>query len=85
VQDHPEAEQCEHGDRDVVGIAADEVPECVAEQQADDGIAISKLDITRLTRRRALAGKPRIPSAAATANVSSPSGTMSRISFSTEA
>ena len=46
------------------------------------GIAISKPDITRLTRRRSRGGSPRIPSAAETAKVSSPSGNTKRISLS---
>ena len=36
VQEHPDAEQGEDGDRDVLGGAADDVPERMAEQKSDD-------------------------------------------------
>ncbi len=49
------------------------------------GITISKLDITRLTPNRSRRGRPRIPSAAETANVSNPSGSTNKASFTTAA
>ena len=37
MDEHPQAEQGEHGDRDVVGGAPDEPAERAAEEQSDDG------------------------------------------------
>ena len=45
------------------------------------GIAVSKDDRMRLIRSRSLGGSPRSPSAADAANVSKPSGIISRISL----
>jgi len=36
VNDHPESEEGEHADRDVVGGAADQAPERVTKKEADD-------------------------------------------------
>jgi hypothetical protein len=46
------------------------------------GIAISNEERSKLIRSHSLFGKPPIPSAADTAKVSSPSGTIKRMSFS---
>jgi hypothetical protein len=73
VQEHPSPEQRKHSDR------------AWPRRTPRTGIVISKLDITRLTRRRWRCGSPRMPSAAVTAKVSKPSGTTRRISLSTAA
>ena len=82
VQEHPDAEQDEHADRDVIGRTPNELAKRMAEEKTDERHRHLEPRHHQADTEPLLWRQSAFPSAAETANVSRPSGKTKRISFS---
>src|SRR6266542_3130103 len=83
VQQHPGAEQGEHGDRDVVGRVTDEMPERMTDEQTDDRHRHLEARHQQANAQALPARQSRMPSAAETANGVKPERQANKMSVST--